>query len=184
MLTNKQNNFSFFYFALLIFSSVHVYAAEMIIGEEEISPGIILIFVGAPKVTVHPMQYFRAESDTDIHIEMLANWSDGAPKGSPAGGFVAYLEVYAAIKGSGGNEIVVKLTPHLNMSDNLHYAQNIKLPGKIDELYDVTFTISPPKQDQLGIHYDWNGEVGPLIKETIFEYKNLDFKEIALSSRR
>ena len=184
MLTNKQNNFSFFYFALLIFSSVHVYAAEMIIGEEEISPGINLIFEGAPKDTVHPMKYFRAESDTDIHIEMLANWSDEAPKGSPAGGFVAYLEVYAAIKGSGGNEIVVKLTPHLNMSDNLHYAQNIKLPGKIDELYDVTFTISPPKQDQLGIHYDWNGEVGPLVKETIFEYKNLDFKEIALSSRR
>jgi len=70
------------------------------------------------------------------------------------------------------------------MSDNLHYAQNIKLPGKINELYEVTFTISPPKQDQLGIHYDWNGEVGPLIKETVFKYKNLDFKEIALSSRR
>jgi len=97
MLTNKQNNFSFFYFALLIFSSVHVYAAEMIIGEEKISPGINLIFEGAPKDTVHPMQYFRAESDTDIHIEMLANWSHEAPKGSPAGGFVAYLEVYAAI---------------------------------------------------------------------------------------
>jgi uncharacterized protein involved in high-affinity Fe2+ transport len=78
----------------------------------------------------------------------------------------------------------VKLTPHLNISDNLHYAQNIKLPGSIDDIYDVTIYISPPKDEELGIHYDWKEKYEFLLKQTKFEYKNLSFREIALQSRR
>ena len=55
--------------------------AEMIIGRETISPGVNIVFEGAPKDIVHPENYFLNEADTDIHIEMLANWSDEAPEG-------------------------------------------------------------------------------------------------------
>ena len=106
--------------------------AEMIIGRETISPGVNVVFEGAPKDIVHPENYFLNETDTDIHIEMLANWSDEAPEGSPLGGFVAYLGVSAVIESANGKINRVELTPHLNMSDNLHYAQNIKLPGNLD----------------------------------------------------
>ena len=172
---------------LLVFFSIASFSlcsAEMILGKEKISPGIDLIFEAAPKDTIHPQQFFRAESDTDIHIEMLANWSESSPEGSPVNGFVAYLKVYATIKSESGKEETVMLTPHLNISDNLHYAQNIKLPASIDELYEVTFTINPPEKSDLGIHYDWNEEIGYLVTKNTFSYKGLNFKEIALSSRR
>ena len=87
-------------------------------------------------------------------------------------------------KNSKGKEINVKLTPHLNISDNLHYAQNIQLPGTIDDLYDVTIYINPPKEGELGIHYDWKEKYGFLLKQNKFEYKNLSFNDIALKSRR
>lgn len=169
---------------ILFFVTTNTYSVEMIIGEENISPGIDLIFEGAPKDTIHPKKYFRSESTTDIHIEMLANWSNEAPEGSPIGGFVAYLKVFASIESISGKSIRIELTPHLNMSDNLHYAQNIKLPGKIDELYSITFTIYPPDHNELGIHFDWNKNIGSLIKKTTFTYNDLDFKDVALSSRR
>jgi hypothetical protein len=51
---------------------------------------------------------------------MLANWSNEAPEGSPIGGFVAYLRVFASIASISGKSIRIELTPHLNMSDNLH----------------------------------------------------------------
>jgi hypothetical protein len=35
------------------------------------------------------------------------------------------------------------------MSDNFHYANNIKLPGKISDLYTVVFRISPPRKVML-----------------------------------
>ena len=106
------------YFLLgLLISSFNISTAEMIIGKENIHPGIDLIFEGAPKDTVHPKNYFRAESATDIHIEMLANWSENAPTGSPLGGFVAYLNVEAFIESESGEKTKVRLTPHLNISD-------------------------------------------------------------------
>jgi len=71
------------------------------------------------------------------------------------------------------------------MSDNLHYAKNIKLPGRIDDLYTVIFEILPPKNDELGMHYDWRNRVDEeLVVAAIFEFYNLDFKEIAQSKRR
>lgn len=171
-----------FLLILLLISSLS--AEEMIIGKEIIKPGIDITFEAAPKDTIHPKGMHLKENVTDIHIEMLANWSEDSPNGSPVGGFVAYLNVFVKIKTESGTEVQVQLTPHLNMSDSLHYAQNIKLPGEIDELYDVTFTISPPIKDELGIHYDWNELFGPLMEKSVFTYKNLNFEQIAISSRR
>ena len=75
------------------------------------------------------------------------------------------------------------LTPHLNLSDNFHYARNIKLPGNIDDLYDVEIKINPPKKGQLGIHKDWKQKYGSLMEEKTFNYSNLSFRKIALQSR-
>ena len=147
---------------LIILCSFFVNSEELIFGKESLPNGINIIFEAAPKDTIFPEKYFLNENRTDIHIEMLINWSDKGPSGSPNGGFIPYLNVLAVIKNIKGNLIEVKLTPHLNISDNLHYAQNIKLPGSIDDIYDVTIYISPPKDEELGIHYDW--KIFPLEK--------------------
>lgn len=170
-------------FILVIFF-VPLFGEEMIIGKKTIQPGIELIFEGAPKDIIFPRGLHLAEKDTDIHIEMLAKWTDDNSASAPAESFVAYLDVSAEIKSKNGPSKKIKLTPHLNLIDNLHYAQNVKLPGRISDLYDITFTISPPKKEVLGIHYDWNLKFGGLMKKTSFTFKDLDFEEIALKSRR
>lgn len=157
---------------------------EMIFGSEKLSNGINIIFEAAPKDVVYPEEYFLNESGTDIHIEMLINWSNDAPEGSPKGGFIPYLEVTAVISNQKGDSLETQLTPHINLTDNFHYAQNIKLPGKIDELYDVIIKISPPEKEELGIHYDWKDKYGILLKQQKFQYKKLSFKSIAEKSRR
>jgi len=169
---------------LVILCSFFVNSEELIFGKESLPNGINIIFEAAPKDTIFPEKYFLDEIRTDIHIEMLINWSDKSPSGSPNGGFIPYLNVLAVIKNAKGDSIEVKLTPHLNISDNLHYAQNIKLPGSIDDIYDVNIYISPPKDEELGIHYDWKEKYEFLLKQTKFEYRDLSFKEIALKSRR
>ena len=78
---------------LLIAATTSLSAEEMIIGKQAIRPGIDLIFEGAPKDTVYPTQHHLKEASTDIHIEMLANWSENNKYGAPSGGFVAYLQV-------------------------------------------------------------------------------------------
>ena len=164
----------------------HEIQAEMIIGTGSIEPGVDLIFEGGVKDEIMPEEYYLSENETDVHIEVLANWSSDAPKGSPEGGHVAYLNITAVlINETTGSSDTHKLTPHVNMSDNLHYAKNIKLPGKIDESYTVIFEIRPPKNDELGMHYDWRYTVDKeLIVAERFEFNNLDFKEIAISKRR
>lgn len=159
---------------------------EMVLGKSSIAPGITLIFEGAIKDNVSPASVFLPESESDIHIEVLANWNKQAPRGSVEGGFVAYLNVKALIVNQKNKEqITVNLLPHLNLLDNLHYAKNIRLPGKRNDLYTVIFFIEPPKEDSLGMHYDWKKEVGPaLIEAHEFEFKDLDFLAIANASRR
>ena len=39
------------------------------------------------------VQHENRKNETDVHIEMLANWSENAPKGSIPGGHVPYLKV-------------------------------------------------------------------------------------------
>ena len=157
---------------------------EMVIGKKSISPGIEFIFEAAPKDTIFPNSLYLSENETDIHIEMLASWKEDNLASAPPGSFVAYLEVEALIKNINGTTNKVNLTPHLNLIDNLHYAQNIKLPGSIDDSYDVTFKISSPRKEVLGVHFDWNEKFGDLIKETSFTFQNLNFKKIALKTRR
>lgn len=170
---------------LLLLLSTQLLAEEMIIGKESIYPGIELIFEGAPKDTVFPKQHHLEESSTDIHIEMLANWSKENKFGAPSGGFVGYLEVSAQVTNQKTQEtFTTELTPHINLTDNFHYAKNIKLPGKSDDLYRVVFTIQPPKSDALGIHYDWYHKVGKVIESSTFTYKNLSFDKISKELRR
>ena len=174
------------FFIILVLFQNHEIQAEMIIGTGSIEPGVDLIFEGGVKDEIMPEEYYLSENETDVHIEVLANWSSDAPKGSPEGGHVAYLNITAVlINETTGSSDTHKLTPHVNMSDNLHYAKNIKLPGKIDESYTVIFEIRPPKNDELGMHYDWRYTVDKeLIVAERFEFNNLDFKEIAISKRR
>ena len=159
---------------------------EMVIGEAEMAPGIDLIFEGGIKDEITPQNLYLTESETDVHLELLANWSDKAPRGAPIGGHVAYLDVEAMIRNEKtGAYDSVNLTPHLNMSDNIHYAQNIKLPGAVSDKYTVRFVIKSPKLGVIGMHYDWRNEVADVISSGgTFTFTNLDFKEIANSKRR
>ena len=183
--TKLKDQFIGFFIILVLFQN-HEIQAEMIIGSGSIEPGVDLIFEGGVKDEIMPEEYYLSENETDVHIEVLANWSSDAPEGSPEGGHVAYLNITAVlINETTGSSDTHKLTPHVNMSDNLHYAKNIKLPGKIDESYTVIFEIRPPKNDELGMHYDWRYIVDKeLIVAERFEFNNLDFKEIAISKRR
>ena len=177
-------NLSYFIFFVLISSFYEVFAEEMIFGEETIAPGFTIVFEAAPKDTIFPESYFLDESSTDVHIEMLINWSDKSPTGSPVGGFIPYLDVTATIENMDGNSQIVKLTPHINIVDNFHYAQNIKLPGETDDTYDLIFEINPPDSDVLGIHYDWKKKYQHLVNKKTFKYHNLNFQQIAKATRR
>jgi uncharacterized protein involved in high-affinity Fe2+ transport len=175
-----------FTFLFFVSSFVQAELPEMIIGEESISPGIDLVFEGAIKDDVFPSSKFGSEEDSDIHIEVLANWNSNAPNGSPTNGFVAYLRISAEILNQNNLETkTIQLLPHLNLSDNLHYALNTNLPGGRDDLYTITFYIDGPEDSTLGLHFDWREEVGSYLPEVYeFIYKDLNFKEIANSSRR
>ena len=159
---------------------------EMVIGEVSTKPGISLIFEGAIKDDVQPSQAFGLESESDIHIEVIATWNEFAPRGAVVGGFVPYLDITAVIKNQdSAEEILVRLDPHLNLSDNFHYARNTKLPGARDGVYTVTFSVNGPEPSMVGLHYDWRVEVGDrLLDGETFEFTDLDFSQIAGSRRR
>ncbi len=159
---------------------------EMVIGEESILPGINLVFEAAIKDDVFPPNQFGLENESDIHIEVLANWNVNAPQGSPLNGFVAYLQIEAEILNQAKSATkTIVLLPHVNLTDSLHYALNTSLPGRRDDLYTVIFTVTPPHESSIGLHYDWREEVGSFLPKTYrFVYKDLDFYEIANSSRR
>ena len=176
------------HFFIILISSLNIFGElpEMILGKEKIVPGINLVFEGAIKDDVFPSNKFGSEEDSDIHLEVLANWDKSAPSGSPEGGFVAYLRIAAVITNQESSQInSIELLPHINMSDNLHYALNTKLPGKRSDIYTIKFVVSPPRSSDLGLHYDWREEVGSyLTKSYEFEFNNLDFSEVANSTRR
>ena len=173
-----------FYFLFALIHVLNVSCEEMIFGEEIIYPGIKITFEAAPKDIIYPIENYLAESNTDIHIEMLINWHKESPQGSPVGGFIPYLNVTATIKNKNGDLITTQLTPHINITDNFHYAQNIKLPGDLSDMYDVSVKISPPSSNDLGIHFDWKEKYEYLLLEKVFNYQDLYFGDIALKSRR
>ena len=160
---------------------------ELVIGEERVEPGIVFIFEGAIKDHVMPMSMHLAENETHVHIEARVNWdSKNVPKGTPKMGFVPYLYINAkVINEKTGLSTFIDLVPHINLVDNFHYARNISLPGKIDDLYTVIFNVIPPTNMDLSLHKDWSINYGnSLFKQTSFKYKSVDFKEIAESSRK
>ncbi len=179
----RKNIFYIFLVALIFCRSAW---AETFLGIKEVDPGISLTFEIAPKDTILPAAFYLPEKDTDIHVEMLAVWSDSAPSGSTVGGFVAYLTVVGEIENQNtGKTLDFELTPHINLSDNLHYAQNIKLPGDLSDPYNLSFKIFPPKPGELGMHLDWVTAVGKeLVGAHEIEFSNLNLQEIALSSRK
>ena len=166
--------------------SIHSSLPEMVIGKESVEPGIDLVFEGAIKDQVYPSSVFGSEEESDIHLEVLANWNDASPQGSPVGGFVAYLQITAEIINQRTElKKTIVLLPHVNMIDNLHYALNTSLPGRVNDLFTVTFNIKPPETSSLGIHYDWSQEVGlSLAGQYQFTYQDLDFEKISQSKRR
>ncbi|MDB4097583.1 iron transporter [Flavobacteriaceae bacterium] len=162
-------------------------AQELIIGEERIEPGLIFIFEGAIKDHVSPNSMHLKENQTNVHIEARVNWdTKNIPKGSPEGGFIPYLHITAQIiNEKTGLSTFIDLLAHINLIDNFHYARNISLPGKINDLYSVKFSVIPPTNIELALHNDWNKTYGKvLFSESSFTYKNVDFEEIAKASRK
>ena len=159
---------------------------ELIIGEETVDPGIVFVFEGAVKDHVMPSGMHLKENETNVHIEARVNWDiKNTPKGSPEGGFVAYLHITSKVTNQKtGLSTFIDLIPHINLIDNYHYARNISLPGKKDELYTVEFNIIPPTNIELSLHKDWLDQYGDhLMTDQYFLYKNVNFEEIANASR-
>lgn len=173
---------------IAICSSGSVQSLEMIIGEAYAKPGIDFIFEGAVKDHVMPASQNLAEDKTDVHIEARVNWSakGEVPKGTPRGGFVAYLQIHAEVINQRTKAVTfVTLTPHVNLVDNLHYARNMSLPGKRDDKYTVIFYIDPPQKNELSLHKDWADNHHPyFMVSQKYTYKDLDFKAIAEASRK
>ena len=163
------------------------YNPELIIGEEKIPPGIIIIFEGAVKDKIYPSSLHLPVDHTDVHIEARVNWDNyNLPKGAVLGGFIPYLHITALVENSKtGFKTFVDLKPHINLIDNFHYARNISLPGSIKDRYDIEFKISPPSNTELALHNDWNVEYGKnLLNEYTFNYKRVNFEQIAKASRK
>lgn len=185
----KKTFISAFLLAAILSSSAS--AQELIIGSEYVEPGIRFIFEGAVKDDVIPAGVHLPESQTDVHLEARVNWEldeeFSVPKGTPRGGFVAYLEITAEVTNESTGLVLrdIKILPHINLIDNLHYARNIKLPGSRADLYTVTFHLKPPKLASLALHKDWRDNHGKeLFEEVSFTYRRVNFKEIAEASRR
>ena len=160
---------------------------ELIIGKETVDPGIVFIFEGAVKDHVMPIGMHLKENETNIHIEARVNWDvRNTPNGSPEEGFVAYLHITSKVTNQKtGLSTFIDLTPHINLIDNYHYARNISLPGKKDELYTVEFNVIPPTNIELSLHKDWLDKYGnQLMTNQYFLYENVNFEEIANASRK
>ncbi len=173
--------------SLFMLKTSYLFSQELVIGEERIEPGIAVIFEGAIKDMIMPSMTNLDEKQTDVHIEARVNWDNKElPKGTPVGGFVPYLHINANVTNQKtGMKTFIDLIPHINLTDNFHYARNISLPGEINELYTVEFTISPPSSYEVALHMDWKKEIGTTFFEPVkFKYSDVDFEEIAKASRR
>ena len=159
---------------LLVFVTVNLYSQELIIGEERVEPGIVFIFEGAVKDEVYPMSVNLLENQTNVHIEARVNWdSKKIPEGTPGGGFIPYLKISSIVTNqSTGLKTFVDLLPHINLIDNFHYARNISLPGKKNDMYSVEFFVNAPSKYDLFFHRDWKQMFGNSLIEDIFKTFN------------
>jgi hypothetical protein len=163
------------------------HAQEQVFGEEVVGPGIKFTFIAAPKDAVRPEAQHLAEDQTDIHLEVLAGWTEEASSevGAPAGGFVPYLHLFAHVRNEETGQVQkVSLVPHINRSDNAHYARNVALPGASDDPYTVTFSVHPPQALELATHRDWREKYGDtLFEPTTVTYEGLQLAEVAKATR-
>ena len=172
--------------SIYLLMTINSFSQELIIGEERIDPGIILIFEGAIKDMVMPESNNLSMEQTNVHIEARVNWDiNNIPDGTPAGGFVPFLKISSIIYNQKtGLKTFIDLTPNINLIDNFHYARNISLPGEIDDLYTVEFNINAPHKFDLAFHKDWIDKYGEdLFKLKSFKYEDVDFEEIAKANR-
>jgi len=172
--------------SIYLLMTINSFSQELIIGEERIDPGIILIFEGAIKDMVMPESNNLSMEQTNVHIEARVNWDiNNIPDGTPAGGFVPFLKISSIVYNQKtGLKTFIDLIPHINLIDNFHYARNISLPGEIDDLYTVEFKINAPHKFDLAFHKDWIDKYGEdLFKLKSFKYEDVDFEEIAKANR-
>ena len=83
-----MKKFNYFILALVSLTSAPL-LAEKFLGSITIEPGIDLTFEAAARDKIVPETFYLPENKTDVHIEVLATWSDEAPPGSREGGHVA-----------------------------------------------------------------------------------------------
>ena len=172
---------------ILTFNLNFSISQELIIGEETVHPGVVFIFEGAVKDHIMPSGMHLKENETNVHIEARVNWDiKNTPKGSPEGGFVAYLHITSKVTNQKtGLSTFIDLIPHINRLDNYHYARNISLPGRKDELYTGEFNVIPPTNIELSLHKDWLDKYdNQLITNPYFSYENVNFEEIVNASRK
>ena len=172
-------------FTILLFNFI-CFTQELVIGEKRVEPGVVFIFEGAVKDHVMPLELHLPEDQTHIHIEARVNWDENnIPDGTPKGGFVPYLNITAIVKNQKtGLQTFVDLLPHINLIDNFHYARNITLPGDIDDLYTVIFSVTSPSQQDVALHKDWLTNYGEEVFSNVkFKYKDIYFGEICRARR-
>jgi uncharacterized protein involved in high-affinity Fe2+ transport len=133
-------------------------AQEKVFGEEVLGPGVKMTFLVAPAGDVEPTAQNLAESRADLHLEVLAGWTEDASDevGAPAGGFVPSLRLFATVTNEETGRVTKStLVPHINRTDNLHYARNMALPGAPNDPYRIVFEVHPPQPFELATHRDW-----------------------------
>lgn len=175
-------------FAILgLFAHRPAHAQESVFGEKVVEPGVKFTFIAAPKDAVHPRAKHLSEDRTDIHLEVLAGWTKDASEavGAPVGGFVPYLHLFARVTNERtGQSEKITLVPHINRSDNVHYARNVALPGPPNDPYTVVFSVHPPEKFELATHRDWRKTYG----DTLFDplkvtYEGLQLADVAKATR-
>ena len=182
-------------FCAFFFAPPPADAQEIVMGREEFSPGIVMVFKVAVAARVAPAEAHLAERLADVRIKAPANWTTdaaAAPPGAPLGGFAAYLRVHAQITNETTGKIAfVTLLPHVDLIDNLHYARNAALPGEPTDLYTVKFFVDPPSAFRLAMHRDWENRYGQtddktpndapllLFQPMEFTYRQVNFMDIA-----
>lgn len=184
------------FLGLLLTGAQPALAQELVIGEAEstrddggfrVFPGIVFIFEGAVRDFVHPTTRHLAEGETHVHIEARVNWdTDNIPDGTPAEGFVPYLNISAQITNESDTTktTFVPLPPHINLVDNFHYAYNMQLPGTATDMYTVTFHIDPAGES-VGKHRDWVNGYGSLVmQKKTYTFTGVNFMEIVCAAPR
>jgi uncharacterized protein involved in high-affinity Fe2+ transport len=150
---------------------------EVLIGEGTIPGGIELEFEAAPPDEIIPKEQNLSKADTEFHMEVLATFAEGNQFNAPAGGFVAYLNVFLKVVNEvTGEASHLTLIPHYKLEgDSFHYARNVNLPGDPQyDSYTFTYFIVPPDEFDLALHADFRRAFGRRLFDPIkFEFNGV-----------